>query len=196
MGNLSLTLAMFTSEMHFSGSRNSSFLTRRARSCSLKCWINWQVVFFVFCFFLPTSTTHFCPTPSPKGYTGAIGSSLSELSLPVEALGPWQVCVPTCPLWLPPTLERTRKHETDLSLKPHLSPFWGSYSPLPLPLIPSPLGRPTARSELCLLSHTKKGYCIGLVLPTSPEPILSWPSKDTRTQDSACPTSSDQGRIV
>lgn len=36
-----------------SDSRNSSFLTRLARSCILKCWINWQVAFSLF----PITTT-------------------------------------------------------------------------------------------------------------------------------------------
>lgn len=75
-GNLNLTLAMSTSEMHFSGSRNSSFLTLPARSCSPKCWINWQVVC---CFFLPTSTTPFPPAlppvALPEGIPWAIRSS-------------------------------------------------------------------------------------------------------------------------
>lgn len=75
-GNLDLTLPVSTSEMHVSGSRNSSFLTLPARSCSLKCWINWQVVY---CFFLPTSTTRFSPAlppvALPEGILWAIRSS-------------------------------------------------------------------------------------------------------------------------
>lgn len=75
-GNLDLTLPMSISEMNLSGSRNSSFLTLPARSCSLKCWINWQVVC---CFFLPTSTTCFSPAlppvALPEGILWAIRSS-------------------------------------------------------------------------------------------------------------------------
>lgn len=44
VGNLGLTLPESSSDTSFSGPRNSSFLTQPARSCSLKCWISWQVL--------------------------------------------------------------------------------------------------------------------------------------------------------
>lgn len=46
------------SETCLSDSRNSSFLTRPAKSCFLKCWINWQVSVF---FLTSTSLQRFAP---------------------------------------------------------------------------------------------------------------------------------------
>ena len=50
------------SETGLSDSRNCSFLTRLAKSCFLKCWINWQVSVF---FLTSASLQRFAPQQCP-----------------------------------------------------------------------------------------------------------------------------------
>lgn len=63
------------SETCLSDSRNSSFLTQPAKSCFLKCWINWQVAFSLFSSLrLPAKV---CPLTMPTALQSAGGVTMA-----------------------------------------------------------------------------------------------------------------------